>query len=243
MSAPFKIAMWSGPRNLSTTLMRSFGARADCAVIDEPFYAAFLNLSGADHPMRETILAAHETDPRKVIAHISQPASIGKPLFYQKHMVHHLVEGIAMDWLHRIDAHVMLIRHPARVIQSYQQKMESLSLDAIGVQRQFALWLDLADMQRAVPPVIDADRILADPEGVLRRLCAHIGIAWDAAMLNWQTGPRTQDGVWAAHWYDAVWKSSGFGAAPGALPRLQGEAAGIEKEALVFYERLLECHI
>ena len=123
MSAPVRIAMWSGPRNLSTTMMRSFGARADTAVVDEPFYAAFLKITGLDHPMTEEILAAHEADPGKVIAAMTGPVPGGKRLFYQKHMIHHMVDPISMDWLDRIERHVLLVRHPARVIASYQRKM------------------------------------------------------------------------------------------------------------------------
>jgi hypothetical protein len=241
--APLRIAMWSGPRNLSTTMMRSFGARSDTGVVDEPFYAAYLKLTGLDHPMTEEILAAHETDPRRVIAELTGAAPLGRAVFYQKHMIHHMVDGIAMDWLSRIDRHVILIRHPARVIASYQQKMDSLSLEAIGVQQQLALWRDLAEMQRRAPPVVDADRILADPRGVLTRLCTVLGLDWDDGMLSWAPGPRPEDGVWAPHWYDAVWASTGFGAPPGALPVLTGEAAEIEKEALVSYERLLQDHV
>ncbi len=243
MTQTNRIAIWSGPRNLSTTMMRSFGARGDCAVIDEPFYAAFLQLTNAAHPMREQILAAHEPLPNRIISHITGPAPHNKKVFYQKHMVHHMVDGIPMDWLHRFNHHVMLIRHPARVIASYNQKMDALSLEAIGVKQQFRLWREIADMQRFIPPVIDADRVLTDPEGVLKRLCAALDLAWDPAMLSWPPGPRDEDGVWAPHWYDAVWRSTGFGAAPGPLPRLEGEAAQIEKEALVYYEHLLKGHV
>ena len=139
MTGPIRIAMWSGPRNLSTTMMRSFGARADTACVDEPFYAAFLRLSDEVHPLQDEIFAAHEADPAKVIASLTEnEVPDGKPVFYQKHMNHHMVDGIPMDWLGRIDHHVMLVRHPARVIASYQRKMETLSLEAIGAPQQFA---------------------------------------------------------------------------------------------------------
>lgn len=233
-----RIAMWSGPRNLSTTMMRSFSARRDTAVVDEPFYAAFLKLTGLRHPMTDEILAAHEADPRRVITAMTGPVPDGKAIFYQKHMIHHMVEGIPMDWLDRIDRHVLLIRHPARVIASYQRKMETLSLEALGIPQQLALSRALGEV-----PVIDADRVLDDPEGVLSRLCAAIGIGFDPAMLCWPAGPRTEDGAWAPHWYDAVWASTGFGDKPGPLPVLSGEAAEMEKEALAVYEHLLQSHV
>ncbi|MBK8197421.1 MAG: HAD family hydrolase [Acidobacteria bacterium] len=233
-----RIAMWSGPRNLSTTMMRSFGARADTAVVDEPFYAAFLKLTGLRHPMTDEILAAHEADPRKVIATMTGPAPDGRDIFYQKHMIHHMVEGIPMDWLDRIDRHVLLIRHPARVIASYQRKMETLSLEALGIPQQLALSRQLGKVA-----VIDADKVLDDPAGVLSRLCRALGIGFDPGMLAWPAGPRTEDGAWAPHWYDAVWASTGFGERPGPLPRLSGPAAEMEKEALAVYEHLLQDHV
>jgi len=238
MTATLRIAMWSGPRNLSTTMMRSFAARSDTTVVDEPFYAPVLKITGLRHPMTDDILAAHEADPAKVIEAIAGPAPGGAPVFYQKHMIHHLVDGIPMNWLGRIERHVLLIRHPARVISSYQRKMETLSLEALGIPQQFDLSRRLGQV-----PVIDADRVLEDPAGVLARLCAALGIAFEDAMLSWPPGPRAQDGAWAAHWYDAVWASTGFGEPASALPRLSGEAARMEKEALATYERLLEWHV
>ncbi|MFN4023236.1 MAG: HAD family hydrolase [Hyphomonas sp.] len=238
-----RIAVWSGPRNLSTTMMRAFGARADTAVIDEPFYAAYLKITGLRHPMTDEIFAAHEADPGKVIAHLTGPAPEGKAVFYQKHMVHHMVDAIPMDWLDRVERHVVLIRHPARVVASYARKMEHLSAEAMGFPQQEALWQRLAGVKGARPLVVDADRILEDPPAVLQRLCAAIGLAWDPAMLNWSAGPRPEDGAWAPHWYDAVWRSTGFGNPPGPVPALSGEAAEIAGAALAGYERLLAAHV
>lgn len=238
-----RIAMWSGPRNLSTTMMRSFGARSDTAVIDEPFYAAYLKLTGLRHPMTDEILARHEADPGKVIDHLTGPAPDGKPVFYQKHMTHHMASAIPMDWLGRIEQHVMLIRHPARVVASYARKMETLSAEVMGFPQQERLWGQITEAKGAAPAVVDADHILADPEGVLRRLCAAIGLSWDPAMLSWPAGPRPEDGAWAPHWYDAVWRSTGFGDPPGPLPELSGEAAAIAQDALAGYQRLLAAHV
>lgn len=238
-----RIATWSGPRNLSTTMMRSFGARADTAAIDEPFYAAYLKITGLRHPMTDEIFATQESEPARVIDHLTGPAPVGKAVFYQKHMIHHMVDGIPMDWLDRIERHVVLIRHPARVVASYSRKMDILTPEAMGFPQQEALWQQLGRMRGATPVVVDADRILADPESVLRRLCDAIGLAWDGAMLRWPPGPRPEDGAWAPHWYDAVWRSTGFGDPPGPLPELAGEAACIAKGALAPYERLLSLHV
>lgn len=238
-----RIGMWSGPRNLSTTMMRSFGARSDTVAVDEPFYAAYLQLTGIRHPMTDEIIAAHEADPQKVIQSLTGPVPDGKSVFYQKHMVHHMVEGIPMDWLGGIERHVLLIRHPARVVASYAKKMDTLSPEAMGFPQQERLWRQLCEGQGAAPVVVDADLILENPEGVLRRLCAAIGLAWDDAMLSWPAGPRPEDGAWAPHWYDAVWRSTGFGDPPGPLPVLSGEAARIAGSALAGYERLLAAHV
>jgi len=223
-----RIAMWSGPRNLSTALMRSFGNRPDCAVIDEPFYAAYLKLSGADHPMREEILRHHETDWRKVAAALAGPPPGGRRLFYQKHMTHHMLPEIGRDWMGAF-RHAFLIRHPARVLASYS---------GIGFLEQAQLFDQAAEAMGRAPPVVDAEAILENPRQVLGKLCGEIGIAFSAAMLSWPPGLRNTDGVWAAHWYDAVKRSTGFGE-PRPTPRLEDSALQrLEAEAIPIYERL-----
>ena len=238
-----RIAMWSGPRNLSTTLMRSFGARADTAVIDEPFYAAYLRLTGLRHPMTDEIFATQEADPDKVIAHLTGPVPQGRSVLYQKQMIHHMVAGIPMDWLDRIERHVILVRHPVRVVASYARKMEVLSPEVMGFPQQEALWQTLTDLRGVPPAVVDADRILDDPETVLKRLCTAIGLEWDPSMLAWPAGPREEDGAWAPHWYDAVWRSTGFGNPPGPVPELDGKAARIAEGAMPGYAQFLAAHV
>ncbi len=242
MSDIIRIAMWSGPRNLSTTLMRSFGARADCACVDEPFYAAWLVAAGEVHPMQEEILASQSSDPAKVAQDMLAPLPPGKTLHYQKQMTHHMPESFPLDWVAQV-RNAFLVRHPGRVIASYMKKMDRLSLEAIGMPQQERLYAEITRLTGSPPPVIDSDRILEAPEPMLRRLCTALGIDWDPAMLSWTPGPKPDEGAWAPHWYDAVWKSSGFGALPGPLPQHTGKAAEIEKEALASYERLLNHHI
>ncbi|MCL4145924.1 UNVERIFIED_CONTAM: hypothetical protein GTU68_027000 [Idotea baltica] len=234
--------MWSGPRNMSTTMMRSFGARSDTACVDEPFYASWLIASGETHPMQNEILAAQSHAAVKVEAELSACLPRNKSVFFQKHMTHHMDLSRSMDWASTF-SHAFLIRHPARVIPSYQRKMETLSLKAIGFPQQVHIFDQVRHLTGRTPPVVDSDQILANPEAVLKRLCTALELDWDAAMLSWSEGPHTDDGVWAPHWYDAVWTSTGFGPAPGPLPQLAGEAAAIEKEALEIYERLLEFHV
>jgi hypothetical protein len=228
--------MWSGPRNLSTAMMRSFGARSDTYCVDEPFYAAYLALTGLDHPMRTEILAAYPTDPEEVARHLAEgegPAAI----FYQKHMTHHMVDGVPRGWMAKT-RNAFLIRHPARVLASYARKMETVNLEAMGFAQQSELFDRAADIAGQAPVVVDADDILRDPPGVLAALCAALGVTFDHAMLSWERGPKPEDGVWAPHWYDAIWNSTGFSPPPREIPTTPARLAGILEQAIPIYERL-----
>ncbi|MDA1101732.1 MAG: HAD family hydrolase [Proteobacteria bacterium] len=209
-----RIAMWSGPRNISTALLRAFENRPDCVVWDEPFYAPYLAETGLNHPMAAAIIAAYETDWRKVAARAVGPIPGGKALFYQKHMTHHLLPHMALDWLDGV-ANAFLIRDPARVLPSYLAKRDEVTLEDLGLPQQQRLFDWLRARTGQTPPVLDADDVLADPGAMLGALCRALGIAFDAAMLSWPAGRRDSDGLWAAHWYGAVEKSSHF-MAPGA---------------------------
>ena len=232
-----RIAMWSGPRNMSTTMMRSFGARADTECVDEPFYAAYLKLTGLRHPMSDEIFASLSTNPREVIADLTCPSELDPPIFYQKHMTHHMVPDLGRHWM-RDCKNVFLIRHPARVIASYARKMETVTLGAIGFPQQLSLFETAASFEHQPPIVIDSDDILRNPETMLQRLCESLQIDWDPAMLTWSSGPKPEDGAWAPHWYDAVWRSTGFGPPPGALPEVPQACSGVLEEALEIYETL-----
>lgn len=237
LEPPIRICMWSGPRNLSTALMRSFGNRADCGVADEPFYAAYLKLSGADHPMRQDILHRHETDWRKVAECLLGPAPGGGRIFYQKHMTHHMVPEIGRDWM-RECRHAFLIRHPMRVLASYAGKRGPVELEDIGFLEQAELFEEACDMKGSPAPVIDADRLLADPGGVLAKLCEALGIAFSGAMLHWAPGRRDSDGVWARHWYDAVDRSTGFGPARALSPLEEPRLLSLAARAQPIYDGL-----
>lgn len=230
--------MWSGPRNLSTAMMRSFGARADCRPMDEPFYAAYLAATGLDHPMREEIIADGETDPQWVAAQcLEQPLSPHR-LIYQKHMTHHMIDGFPINWIGKV-TNIFLIRDPARVLASYANKANSVMAADTGFARQRELFDLVAGQTGEKPAVIDAADIRADPEKMLKALCKKIGIEFDPAMLSWPAGPRVEDGIWASHWYDAVWKSTGF-AHPetGNAPVLPGNLAELERQLRPDYDYL-----
>ncbi len=232
-----RIAMWSGPRNLSTATMRSFGARGDTTCIDEPFYAAYLSLTGLVHPMQTEIMATQEDAPLLVIKELTEgPPQDGHTIIYQKHMTHHMTRGIPRDWIHEV-TNAFLIRHPARVLASYSKKMETASLDAIGFPQQEELFDQLLEAGQT-PVVIDSDDILAAPEPSLQKLCAALDIPWTENMLSWPEGPKPYDGAWAPHWYDRVNASTGFADPPGPPPVLSADYEPILTAAMPIYEKL-----
>ncbi|UOR14853.1 sulfotransferase [Qipengyuania aquimaris] len=237
-----RIAMWSGPRNISTAMMRSFGSRADCAVSDEPFYGAFLKATGEPHPLARETIESMDCDWHTVLRQQSGDAPSGEPVWYQKHMPHHMVGPVSIaafgDHLH-----AFLIRAPERVVASYRKKNELRRAEMLGFAQMRSYFDFECERSGTVPPVVDSDDILADPEGVLTRLCEALGIDWDPAMLAWQKGPQPEDGVWGTHWYDRVNASTGFGAPPGDLPELEGEYLHVAEECRDDYEALARYRI
>lgn len=231
-----KIAMWSGPRNLSTAMMYAFGNRPDCAVVDEPFYAAYLALTGIDHPLRDEILASQSQNPSEVADQISGSNPAQKPHFYQKHMTQHMIDGVPRDWMRDV-TNVFLIRHPARVIASYAAKRENPTLDDIGFRQQAELF-DLVKGWGQTPIVIDSHDIRDDPAGMMRKLCKAVNLEFTDDMLGWPKGGHKNDGVWAKHWYGAVWRSTGFAGAEGPLPEVSDDLQPVLEAALPFYEQM-----
>jgi len=226
-----RIAMWSGPRNLSTAMMYAFGNRADFAVWDEPFYAPYLAQTGYDHPVAHHILTQHETDPVLVGKRCLGPIPHQKTHFYMKHMPHHMLDRFPLDWAKGC-VHIHLIRHPARVIASYLDKRGAVTFDDIGFAQQAQMYHALGGL------VIDSADIRADPKVMLQGLCNAIGLPFDPAMLSWDAGPRAGDGVWAKHWYGAVHQSTGFAGVEGPLPQLSGENAALLQKALPIYKKM-----
>ena len=237
-----RIAMWSGPRNLSTAMMRSFGSRSDTFVSDEPFYGCFLAASGADHPMAGAVIAAMDTDWRSVLDALSGPVPDGSPVWYQKHMWHHMTGPIGYDDFAGF-SHAFLIREPERMIASYLRKREVATFEDFGLERQAEFFAREADRLGEAPPVVDANDVLANPEGVLSKLCERLGIAWDPAMLSWAPGRRATDGPWAPHWYGAVEASTGFGSPETDAIELPDEAQALAEQCRPYYQQLAEHRI
>mgnify|MGYP001822814814 FL=1 len=237
-----RIAMWSGPRNISTALMRSWENRPVCSVVDEPFYAAYLADTGLDHPCRKEILVAQSTDYGKVIEELTT-YPVATELQYQKQMTHHIPRGMGMKWCASLK-HCFLIRDPAQVIASYVQKMPNVDEDAIGIRRQAELFEQIAELTGEAPVIIDSNDVLKNPEKILAELCQRLGIAFfREAMLSWPTGRRESDGIWASHWYHNVEKSSGFSEYSEREPELDARQQQLAEQMMPYYQQLAEQRI
>lgn len=209
MSRVTRVAMWSGPRNISTAMLRSWGNRPDTLVCDEPLYAHYLKETGIVHPGREEVIARHECDWRRVVAWLTGPLPAGKTVFYQKHMSHHLLPGIERGWLAQLE-NCFLIRAPGEMLTSLIKNLPNPTLADTGLPQQLELFTAERRRLGRTPPVLDARDVLEDPRGQLGALCAALELPFADAMLAWPPGRRDTDGVWAPHWYAAVEKSTGF---------------------------------
>ena len=232
-----RIAMWSGPRNISTALMRSWGHRFDTMVVDEPLYAHYLLETGADHPGADEVIARHETDWRSVVEALTGPVPAGKAIFYQKQMAHHLLPEIDRGWLDRL-VHAFLIREPREMLTSLVRVTPRPTLADTGLPQQVEIFENIRARTGATPPVIDARDVLDDPRGVLGALCEALGVPFLEAMLSWPPGPRSTDGTWAKHWYDAVERTTSFGPYVPKADRVPDHLAGLLEECNGLYETL-----
>ncbi len=203
-----RVAMWSGPRNISTAIMRAFENRADTVVVDEPLYAAYLVRTGIDHPAREAVIASQPTDLGVAIAGLSAPLPSGHRVHYAKHMAHHVSADMDLEWTLQF-RNVLLIRDPREVVASYVRTRQTCTPEDIGLPQQQWL-LELWDAHGLEVPILDAGDFLRAPEPHLRWLCEWLALPFTARMLSWPPGPRASDGVWAPHWYESVWSSTGF---------------------------------
>lgn len=239
------LAMWSGPRNLSTAMMRAWGNRSDTVVVDEPLYAHYLQATGIAHPMAEQIIANGETDWQTVIGALASTPDSG--IFYQKHITTHWMPYFNTDWLAKLD-HVFLIRDPVRVVASYTAKREHTKAEDLGYEQQFRLFECIAELQGKAPLVIDSALFLVNPEFQLRSLCTSLSLDFQKTMLEWPAGGRETDGIWEAHWYDSVKRSTGFAVAQSSTPEqtsasmldsMTADQKSLVADCLPHYERLL----
>ncbi len=235
--SPLRLAMWSGPRNISTAMMRSWGSRPDTFVCDEPLYAHYLKTTGIAHPGAEEVVAHHETDWRKVVAGLLGPVPGGKTIFYQKQMAHHLLLEIDRGWLDEL-THAFLIRDPAEMLASLVKNLPNPRIEDTGLPQQVELFEWVQKKSGRTPPVLDARDVLTNPRRMLTLLCEAVGVEFTEAMLSWPLGHRDTDGIWAKHWYDAVERSTGFEPYRPKNEQLPDRLALLLRECLVLYERV-----
>ena len=235
-----RIAMWSGPRNISTAMMRAWENRADTAVVDEPFYACYLTTAKLVHPMQEEVLASQSNDWNEVIrSTLRRALRHDQVIQYQKHMTHHMVGDIDEEWFSSV-SHAFLIRHPAAVAASYSQKRDSLCAEDIGFKRQKELFDMACQNGDLPPPVVESRSVLMNPHKTLSALCTKLGVPFDNNMLKWPSGKRVTDGAWAPHWYQAVEQSTGFSPYKEKSVSLTAQLQQVVNESLPYYEAMAE---
>ncbi len=237
--ASLRIAMWSGPRNISTAMMRAWGNRRDTFVVDEPLYAFYLKKTGADHPGAAEVIAQDETDWRKVTQRLTSDIPDGKSIFYQKQMTHHLLPEIDRNWLGRL-TNCFLIRDPGEVIASYIKKNHDPVIEDLGFVQQAEIFDWVRNQSGRVPPVIDAHDVLENPRRMLMLLCEAIEVEFHEAMLSWPPGPRETDGVWAKHWYAEVERSTSFQPPNQKRPEIPAHLRPVYERCRVNYEALYQ---
>jgi hypothetical protein len=227
--------MWSGPRTVSTALMRAWENRPDTVVVDEPLYAFYLATTGLDHPGRDEVIASQPTSWQVVLNSLtSDPLPPGATICYQKHMTHHLLPNVDRSALAGL-THAFLIRDPRSLLASYARVRSAPTLADLGLRQQAEIFAEFGG------PVLDSADLLAAPEAALRALCAALGVPFCDAMLSWPPGPRASDGVWAPYWYDSVRRSTGFAPArPGSAPppALDPALEPLLDECVPYYEKL-----
>jgi Sulfotransferase domain len=227
-----RIAMWSGPRTVSTALMRAWENRPDTLVTDEPLYAFYLDRTGLDHPGREEVIASQPTDWRAVLAGLTgAPLPPGVTISYAKHMTHHLLPEVDRAALAPL-RHAHLIRDPRELLASYARVRTEPSLDDLGLRQQAEIFEAFGG------PVVDSRDLLTDPEGILRALCQALDVPFDAGMLSWPAGPRTSDGVWAPYWYASVHASTGFSAYRAPAEPLPARLEPLARRCMPYFSRL-----
>lgn len=239
MSTPLRIAMWSGPRNISTAMMRAWENRGDCAVSDEPLYAAFLSDTQLDHPGRDEVIAAGESNYKKVVSDLLGDAPDKQGIWYQKHMTHHLLPNYERDWIPKL-TNILLIRDPSEVVASYVKSRATVTPEDIGIPQQRKLHDEIIEATGNAAPIIDAGDFLRSPEKYLRALCDYLDIEFTDRMLHWPPGRRASDGIWAPYWYAAVEASTGFETWHARDTSLSGEAAHVAESCRADYDFLYQ---
>ena len=229
--------MWSGPRNISTALMRSWESRSDTFVIDEPFYAHYLSVTNVDHPGRDEIIQNGETDQSVVSRGLITDLDDSCSIYFQKHMTHHMIPSVGREWMKDV-VNCFLIRDPKDMILSYTKVNSNLSMHLLGLEEQYELFEYVTKINGRAPPVVDSKDILLDPRETLRLLCEKIGVVFSEEMLSWSKGVRDTDGIWAKYWYENVINSTGFNTYTEKNEVIRDEYLQLYEDCLKIYEKL-----
>ena len=235
--APVRIAMWSGPRNISTAMMYAFANREDTVASDEPLYAHYLAATGVPHPGADKVIASGETDWRAVVERLSGEVPGGASVWYQKHMCHHILDGMDLSWVTSM-RNCFLVRDPREVLLSLSKKTKVIDAWATGLPQQARIVAAVREMTGEEPLIVNSREVLLNPEKTLGRICDRLGIGFDVAMLRWPPGPKDCDGVWAEDWYDSVWASTGFAEYQPRLGDLPNELSAVLDEVQPIYDEL-----
>ncbi len=230
------IACWSGPRNISTALMRSWSSRQDTYTIDEPFYAYYLKKSKLRHPMYEEIIKHYPTDYNSIVKNLTENTSKKNTIFYQKHMAHHLTELNNINWVRRCE-NCILIRHPKEVISSYTKKNQLNNIYELGYIQQYKIVKFLLDIDKSFI-VIDSFDLLNNPKKILSEWCNKINLDFSDSMLSWEKGSHESDGIWWKHWYDNVIETTGFQRYQKKDINIENKYDSIYNESMEYYNYL-----
>ncbi len=240
--ALIRIAMWSGPRNISTAMMRSWENRTDTVVVDEPLYGPYLASTGKKHAAFEEIITEQGADWQPIVESLTKDtpddADDNTAIYYQKHMSHHLTDDIELDFVEQL-RHAFLIRHPNDVLASYLRKHPKATPEDLGFPQQVKLFEKIRNQSGSIPPIFESKDILLDPPGMLKKMCSALDVPFDDAMLSWPKGYRDSDGVWAEHWYNRVIESTGFSTYSPKENKLSAEEQRTADTCMPYYEQML----
>ena len=229
--------MWSGPRNISTALMRSWESRSDTFVIDEPFYAHYLSVTNVDHPGRDEIIQNGETDQNIVSKGLISDIDDSCSVYFQKHMTHHMIPSVDREWMKDV-VNFFLIRDPKDMILSYTKVNSNLTMHLLGLEEQYELFEYVTKINGRAPPVVDSKDILIDPRETLSLLCEKVGVVFSEEMLSWSKGVRDTAGIWAKYWYDNVVNSTGFNTYTEKNEVIRDDYLQLYEDCLKIYEKL-----
>ena len=234
--------MWSGPRNISTAMMRSWGSRSDTFVVDEPYYAHYLSQNDLDHPGREEVLKEGELDIEKISSGLINDTNDNCSIYYQKHITHHLLDSIDREWMKSV-VNCFLIRDPKDMIISYSRVHPDLNMHLLGLDEQSEIFEHVREITGEIPPIIDAKDVLMNPRDILDKLCNKIGVIFSEEMLSWSRGSRDTDGNWGKYWYKNVVNSTGFNEYKPKKEEIPAKYQDLYKDCYKLYKKLYDLRI